>query len=313
MVLPALTRWGTHLACLQSLQKSKTALEQALMDTNIRQNMDLNLRNHILSDNFWEDLNVIIKIMEPMVIALKSFESDTSILSTVYSQFNNLIEQINQIDCDFSYELQEFIIKRWEYTYHPIMAIAYLLDPQFLEKSKNSEAESTGYTEFTTFTNEKFGHEESIELFAELVNFRNKNSPYDNEIIWGSINILNPSLWWQSWPASKLQQLAIKVFLIPTSSAAAERNFSNFGFIHNKIRNRLKNDRVKKLVYIYGNLRMYHGLLKINSKRKKRQINDFNNNDSEKEDNSEKEDDNYSSSDNDSIFGFESNIIELDE
>src|SRR2546423_3784526 len=71
------------------------------------------------------------------------------------------------------------------------MAVAYLLDSQFLEKSKNNEIESTGYTEFTTFTNEKFGHEESVELFAELVNFCNKNSPYDNEIIWESINILN--------------------------------------------------------------------------------------------------------------------------
>src|SRR5436305_1464672 len=144
--------------------------------------MNLSLRNHILSDTFWEDLNVIIKIIEPMVIALKSFESDTSILSTVYSQFNNLIEQINQIDCDFSYELQQF---------------------------------------------------------------------------------------------------AIQVFLIPISSAAAERNFSNFGFIHNKIRNRLKNDYVKKLVYIYGNLQIYNELLKINSKQKKQQINS---NISEKED-----------------------------
>ncbi|GES85119.1 uncharacterized protein LOC106818272 [Rhizophagus clarus] len=243
--------------------------------------------------------------MEPMVIALKLFESDSSILSSVYSHFKNLIDQINQIECDFSNKLQELIIRRWEYAYHPIMIISYMLDPQFLEESKNNGIEADGYTEFTTFTSEKFGHEESVELFAELVNFRNKKPPYNNEIIWKSINFLNnPSIWWQSWPNSKLQQLAVKIFLIPTFSAAAERNFSNFGFIHNKIRNRLTNDRVKKLVYIYGNLRIYDGYLKINSKPKKNQINDIN----------EDSDDYNNSSDNDSsIIGFESNVMNLDE
>jgi len=316
LVLPALTRWRTHLACFQSLQNSKTALEQALMDVKIRQNMNLTLRAHILSDDFWEDLNIITKIMEPMVSALKLFESDTSILSTVYSYFKKVMDQINQIDCNFSDKLQELITNRWEYTYHPIMMTAYMLDPQFLEESKNNGIESTGYAEFTTFINKKFNQEEAVELFAELVNFRNKNSPYDNEIIWKSANILNSSLWWQSWSTSKLQQLAIKVLSIPTSSAAAERNFSTFGFIHNKIRNRLKNDRVKKLVYIYGNLRMYNGFIKI---QKRKQISNFNNDDENNDDdyndddNNDDNDDNDDSSDNDSILGFEENVISLDE
>jgi hypothetical protein len=191
------------------------------------------------------------------------------------------------------------------------MMTAYMLDPQFLEESKTNGIESTGYAEFTTFVNKRFNQEEAVELFAELVNFRNKSSPYDNEIIWKSANILNSSLWWQSWATSKLQQLAIKILLIPTSSAAAERNFSTFGFIHNKIRNRLKNDRVKKLVYIYGNLRMYNGLVKIQKKKKISDFNDDYENDDKNDDDESDEDDD--SSDNDSIFGFEANVISLDE
>ena len=314
LVLPALTRWGTHLACFQSLQKSKTALEQTLMDEKIRKDMDSTLRIYILSDNFWENLNIITKIMEPIVSALKSFESDTSILSTVYSFYKKIMNQINQIDCDFSDKLQDLITKRWKYTYNPIMMVAYMLDPQFLEESKSNGIESTGYKEFTNFINKKFNQEESVKLFAELVSFRNKNSPYDNEIIWKSSDILNSSLWWQSWPNSKLQELAIKILLIPTSSAAAERNFSTFGFIHNKIRNRLKNDRVKKLVYIYGNIRMYNGLLKICSKQKKHiSISNFSENEEDNDNSFNNSSNNSSDSDNDSIFGIESNIINLDE
>lgn len=35
-----------------------------------------------------------------------------------------------------------------------------------------------------------------------------------------------------SWP--DLQQIAVKVFSMATSSAASERNFSTFGFLHQK-------------------------------------------------------------------------------
>ena len=234
------------------------------------------------------------------------------------------MDQINQVDCKFSDKLQELITNQWEYTYHSIMMTAYMLDPQFLEESKSNGIESTDYIEFITFINNRFNQKESVELFAELVNFRNKNSPYDNEIIWKSANILNSSLWWQSWPISKLQQLAIEILSIPTSSAAAERNFSTFSFIHNKIRNRLKNDRVKKLVYIYGNLRMYNKPLKIYSKQKKKQIsNNSENDDNNENDNSSEEDDNdyddydenssdydENSSDNDSILEFEASLDE---
>jgi Protein of unknown function (DUF 659)/hAT family C-terminal dimerisation region len=282
LVLPALTRWGTHLSCFQSLQKSKIALEQTLMDSHIRQKMDQTMRNNILSEEFWKMLDLMIKILEPMVVALKLFESDTSTLSTIYSHFNRLIKQINEISWSFSGNIQQLIQNRWEYSYHPIMMAAYMLDPRFLEESKDIEA--TGYNEFTAFTNKRYNQEKSVELFVELVKFRQKTSPYDNETIWMSSSNLNPFVWWQSWPNSELQQLAIKILLIPTSSAAAERNFSTFGFIHNKIRNRLHNDRVKKLVYIYGNLRIFEesNEVKLKYKRNKKSANILDNNIKEK-------------------------------
>ncbi|PKC50878.1 hypothetical protein RhiirA1_485119 [Rhizophagus irregularis] len=107
--------------------------------------------------------------------------------------------------------------------------IAYMLDSRFLEESKDADIEAIGYTEFTEFANKRFGWKESIKLFAELVTFHQKNSPYDNE----QFGYHHP-------------------FLI--HSYAAERKFSTFRFIHNKIRNHLQNDCVKKLVFIYGNL-----------------------------------------------------------
>lgn len=48
-------------------------------------------------------------------------------------------------------------------------------------------------------------------------------------------------------------ELAIRILSIPSSSAASERNWSAFSYIHEKKRARLTNERVLKLVYIYSN------------------------------------------------------------
>ena len=59
--------------------------------------MDKTIRSNMLSEEFWRMLNLIVKILEPIVATLKSFESDTSTLSTVYLCFNKLIKQIRKI------------------------------------------------------------------------------------------------------------------------------------------------------------------------------------------------------------------------
>lgn len=50
--------------------------------------------------------------------------------------------------------------------------------------------------------------------------------------------------------------MAIRILSIPTSSAASERNWSAFVYIHDKKRNRLIADHVLKLVYIYSNYKL---------------------------------------------------------
>ncbi len=143
------------------------------------------------------------------------------------------------------------------------MMATYMLNPRFLEESRNKNIEATGYTEFITFTDKSFDQEKFAKLFIELIKFHQKISLYNNETIQISSSNLNLSIWWQSQLNSKLQQLAIKILSIPISSVAAERNFSTFRFIHNKICNRLCNEHVKKLVYIYENLQIYDRFKKI--------------------------------------------------
>ena len=59
-----------------------------------------------------------------------------------------------------------------------------------------------------------------------------------------------------------LSDVAIRILLIPPTSAASERNWSTFGFIHSKLRNRLCEERVEKIVYIFWNLRILRAIEK---------------------------------------------------
>jgi len=50
-----------------------------------------------------------------------------------------------------------------------------------------------------------------------------------------------------------MYQDCLRLFSIPTSSAASERAWSVFSMLHTKRRNRLKNSTVIKMAYIYIN------------------------------------------------------------
>lgn len=47
---------------------------------------------------------------------------------------------------------------------------------------------------------------------------------------------------------------------LPASAASSERNWSVWGIVHSKLRNRLGVTRAGKLVYIYHNLRLLKGM-----------------------------------------------------
>ena len=59
------------------------------------------------------------------------------------------------------------------------------------------------------------------------------------------------------WPC--LQKIAMRVFCMVASTAASERNFPTYGFIHSKLRNTLGKESVRKLVYIKTNSQQIDG------------------------------------------------------
>src|SRR6056300_616892 len=54
----------------------------------------------------------------------------------------------------------------------------------------------------------------------------------------------------------QLQSLAMKVLSQPSSASSAEQSWSEYDFVHNKRRNRLKAEVASKLVFVHANLRL---------------------------------------------------------
>ena len=95
-------------------------------------------------------------------------------------------------------------------------------------------------------------------LWSQLLQYRAHTGVFASRIIWEDANLVDGLTWWKCHGngAPQIQKLAIKVFNIPTSSAASERCWSAMGNIHSESRNRLTDDRVEKLLYIYFNERI---------------------------------------------------------
>lgn len=53
-----------------------------------------------------------------------------------------------------------------------------------------------------------------------------------------------------------LRQLAMLVLPLTSMASSCERNWSAYGFVYNRLRNKLKVDRAESLVYVYQNLRL---------------------------------------------------------
>ena len=151
---------------------------------------------------------------------------------------------------------------RFQLIYGSSHDVAFLLDPRFLGDgmSKKNKTETEDFIiNFPLDDKTPASDERKEKIYQQLINYQvdageeklSKSFRF-NMLATRKTKILN---YWlttgQRWP--ELQQLAIRVFQVAPSSTASERNFSTFGFVHSKGRNRLGPERVEKLVYIKSN------------------------------------------------------------
>lgn len=96
------------------------------------------------------------------------------------------------------------------------------------------------------------------QAMRELKNYRSKVGVFGRPTVQNLAKSMTAWEWWRDWGGSApmLRQLAMKVLSQAASACSCERNWSNFGFIHSRLRNRLTAERAADLVYVFSNLRV---------------------------------------------------------
>ena len=227
----------------------------------------------ITDPDFVTRLDECITILAPIDIYIKIFQSDAVPCSDVYKAFlelENKMRKLQNVEADKKAYLVELVQKRFDFMYGDAHGVFYLLDPRYLGGSmlRTLQKEIEDFIYKFPQKDDTTSEARMEQLAQEYTAFRiealgeRQQCTFLFKMIGKSKTVLQ---WWiadgTDWPL--LQNLALHVFSMAASSAALERNFSTFGFIHSKLRNRLGPEKVKKLVYIKTNsLQMLDVLLK---------------------------------------------------
>jgi hypothetical protein len=270
LVQPAPTRWGTLNGCFKSLRAADNILNGLVSERDFvttgnakQKEKRVAIKAVITDPDFVTKLDECITILTPIDMYIKIFQSDAVPCSDVYKAFLELEEKMRNlpnVDADKKAYLVELVRKRFNFMYGDAHGVGYLLDPRYLGdgmlRSLRKEIEDFVYNfpkkDGTTSETRKEQLAQEYTAFRIEALSEKQQGGFLFKMIGKSKTVLQ---WWMAdgtdWPL--LQNVAKRVFSMAASSAASERNFSTFGFIHSKLQNRLGPEKVKKLVYVKTN------------------------------------------------------------
>ena len=204
-----------------------------------------------------------LKVLEPIASAITEIEGDQAILSDVQRLLSELEDKVgaalpqSPLLKPEERAVLDFLEKRQEFCLKPIHAAAYMLDTKYHDQPTLSpEQIDAAYVVISAMARHLQFDEGKV--MASLAKFRSKNGLWKGAGVWASAEHITAATWWQGLCASEaISPIASVILQIPPTSAAPERNWSLFGNTHTKVRNRLTNDRVEKLVAIRSNLKLF--------------------------------------------------------
>ncbi|XP_018577745.1 uncharacterized protein LOC108916040 [Anoplophora glabripennis] len=135
--LPVKTRWGSHVKCLQDLLKCKFVLQRLSIceDPVIQEKMRC-LKISILDEEFWNNTDMLIKLLKPITQAITYLEGDSPAIYSVCQTFKDIgisfsanLEFANLTDIEKDQAKQKFLDRK-EYAIKPIHLAADLLNPR---------------------------------------------------------------------------------------------------------------------------------------------------------------------------------------
>ena len=282
------TRFASSFIMLKRLREVKAALGAMVISDfwsfwrKTDQIASKKVKETVLDDGWWERVNVIIKIMEPIISLLRFADTDHPILGDVYEGWDSMIESVKTIvmenDCteygtsseSLWSTIQDILISRWDKNCTPLHCLAHSLNPKYytpdwlrggpshrfpphmdLEISNGRKIALRRIFQDTTSL------AEAEEGFIEFSTGSGRFGGYD---VLRDRGVKKAHGWWATHGAAcpLLQQLAMRILSQVTSSSCCERNWSTYGNLYSLKKSRLEQSRAETMVYVHSNLRLIY-------------------------------------------------------
>lgn len=264
-ILDVSTRWCSTHAMLESMLKLKTFVQELALAN----------EDFATTDDFWGEITDTEQVLKFITITMKQFESENLILSDVYKYVTTLKLQLDQYPfLDLAVEILKVLEDRFAPILKsvPMLACMYL-DPRFQCKnavindpdtegaSSSSIQPSSSHTIMdenenllekmlqSKCTQARNNQTKNIRRLLEEFDFESNRMPSGT----------NVAEFWQNSVATRpeLFKLAAVILSIPPAEVTCERAFSTLNFVFNKLRNRLSDKSLQRIMFIKLNLELF--------------------------------------------------------
>lgn len=251
---------------------------------------------------FWDRVKNHVDLTLPVLKLIRRHDSSAPSVGKAYHGWFEVGENIQESRTTYSAEAKDKFDSRWSYAHCALFSAAYVLDPEFVDHDQASNEEvmldfldatekigmlmavkedvANGKYKLAKDNLERGSdgkptcfptvRDPRVQQFCTKVNaqlslYRGKKGIFDREYVFAASAGMPSHLWWEQYGCTvpQLQSMAMLVLSQPGSASVCERINSEFAFVVDKRRNRLKHEKADKLVGLFHNLRLLRKMNRV--------------------------------------------------
>ena len=163
-----------------------------------------------------------------------------------FLSLNDIFSSIHGLAPEYLEKVKEAVYHYWDFIKNPCHLFSNLLDPRYTGKILGAERNVVIEQFYERYPD---AGEELDGFFAYCK--RNEDARVFQGVKSGATRVI---VWWEGQSDfPQLREIALQLFSLAPANSACERNFSNFSFVHSKLRNRLGNNKAREAVYVFAN------------------------------------------------------------
>ena len=244
--LPNETRWNSQTECISTFIKNRNAYLSIC--EKYENEIDTRIQRLVNDYNLFKQVKDLLQQLQPITDAVNNVQSDEATIADA------CYEWLKLKNCPALKPHTDVISKRMYLALKPFHFLAFMTDPKHRNDDKiNSEQKEMAREWLMSVM------PDSLSLLLE---YDAEAEPFPKSFF--KTTDVKAKVWWKALYNTKICpefiHLMVKLHSIPCSSASIERIFSNFSYIHSKLRNRLGVQKAAKLVFCYRMLRGHNDL-----------------------------------------------------